>query len=311
MGLHQFPKGPYAGKGWIIDFVLPFSKYPPASEMIGNKVHIVKEVVIRAKNEVVAQRAADIIHASRLLLEGCNLSSQLYPGEHAPIFTATDKLKLKAIPWVETASIPLACLVAAKASRKLEYIYALAKIRLSLETFSLPTIQLDPHHSENIPKSPLPEDHVRMAFSIVTAWSAVEELGFDVRASQKNPSKLPDGSWNPIIKQELESRLTKGHVNLKEPVSWNLRGPRTKIEKEREPSITKKAPWARYQVRDGEMAVIDAINYVSFLRSRVSAHKSDKDMLRVLSPYEVANAQFLVRRLFLEKIGFWRYLGPG
>jgi hypothetical protein len=208
-----------------------------------------------------------------------------------------------------TSNIPLGCMVAARASTRLEYIYALAKFRLSLETYSLPVVDLDPSLSENVPKSPLPEDHVRMAFAIVAAWSCIEELGFEIRASSKTPSKLPDGSWNPVVKRELEARLRKGHINLKEPIQWNLRGARTRIEQKRRPIITEKAPWARYQVRDGEMEVIDAIHYLSFLRSWVAAHKTDKRLVRVLSVYDTANAQFVARRLFLEKIGFWRYLG--
>jgi len=55
------------------------------------------------------------------------------------------------------------------------------------------------------------------------------------------------------------------------------------------------------------MMVIDAINYASFLRSSIAAHKSDPNMLRVLSIYDVANVQFLARRLILETMGFWRF----
>jgi hypothetical protein len=208
-----------------------------------------------------------------------------------------------------TGGIPLACLVATRASKRLRYIYALAKIRLSFETFSLPSTALDPSRNENIPKSPLPEDHVRMAFAIVTAWSCLEELGFEIRASSTKPSKFTDGSWNPVVRQELESRLLRGRINLEEAVHWNLRGPRTRIERKRPPVIFEKAPWTRYQVRDGQMAVIDAIHYVSYLRSWVAAHKMDMDMVRVLSVYDVANAQLLARRLLLETMGFWRYRG--
>jgi hypothetical protein len=43
---------------------------------------------------------------------------------------------------------------------------------------------------------------------------------------------------------------------------------------------------------------------------RVAAHSSgDKSYLRVLSVYDVANVQFLARRLLLESLGYWRYLG--
>jgi hypothetical protein len=55
------------------------------------------------------------------------------------------------------------------------------------------------------------------------------------------------------------------------------------------------------------MQIIDAINYASFMRSSIAAHKSDHRMIRVLSIYDVANVQFLARRLILEKMGFWRF----
>jgi hypothetical protein len=133
-------------------------------------------------------------------------------------------------------------------------------------------------------------------------------LGFAVNASSDRPAKI-GGKWNPLVKEDLEARLRKGHVKLTEAFHWTLRGARTLIEKKRVPEIVQKAEWARYPVRDGKMEIIDAINYVSFVRSKVSAHKADKRLVRVLSVYDVANAQFLSRRLLLEKMGYWRYWG--
>jgi hypothetical protein len=107
----------------------------------------------------------------------------------------------------------------------------------------------------------------------------------------------------------LETRLFQGRIDLKELSHWNLRGPRTLIEKQRVPEISEKAKWATYPVRDGKMEVIDAINYVSFLRSKVSAHKANKKLVRVLSVYDVSNAQMLARRLLMQTLGYWRYSG--
>jgi hypothetical protein len=315
---YRFPDPPYKGKGWHFDLVLSATELPIGSAVVDDKIYPAKEVMIWADNEVFAQRAADLTHAARLLVEGSNLLSHLYPGEHAPIHRANpkfasmlteDESQFLSRTRVMTPDIPLACRIAARASLRLQYVYALAKLRLSLETFSVPVIELDPYHSANVPKSPLPEDHVRIAFAILAAWSCVEELGFEIRASSIKPSKLPDGSWNPIVQQELEGRLRRGHINLKESFHWSLRGPKTGIEKKRAPNIIQKAPWARYQVRDGKIEVIDAIHYVSFLRSWIAAHKTDKRLLRVLSVYEVSNAQFLARRLLMEKMGLWRDFG--
>jgi hypothetical protein len=317
---YRFPRPPYAGNGWNLDLLLLNQDFPVIGSERGadGKVYPAKEVVVRATNPVSAQRAADLVHAARLLLDGSNLLSHIYPGEHAPIYPAS-KHSTSEVTGTEceflkrrlvfTLNIPLACLIAARASSRLQYMYALAKLRLSFEIFSLPSVELDPTHSENVAKSPLPDDHVRMAFAIVTAWSSVEELGFEIRASNKNPSKLPDGTWNPGVKADIENRLRAGNIDLKELFHWNLRGPRTGIEMKRVPTIVQAAPWARYQVRDGKMEIIDAIHYVSFLRSWLAAHKADKRLVRVLSVYDVANAQYLARRWLLEKMGFWRYWG--
>lgn len=314
----RFPPPPYRGNGWHADLIAAESEFSVGSMDISGKTYSAKEVVICATTNEKAQRAADLIHAARLVLDASSVLSHIYPGEHAPIWpleqnnrpkSANDESEIVTHQRVMTMNIPLACLIAAAASWRLQYVYGLAKLRLSLETFSLPIVELDPYHSDNVPKSPLPEDHVRLAFAIVTAYSCIEELGLEVRASNKNSSILPNGTWNPVIRSNLERRLTRSHINLNENFLWNLRGGRTRIERKRPPNLVRAAKWAKRHVRDGEMALVDAINYTSFLRSSVAAHKSDKRLVRVLSVYDVANAQSVARRLLLEKLGYWRYWG--
>lgn len=314
----RFPPPPYHGNRWHLNFILPPTELPIGSTHFGDKIYPAKEVVIFSETKEKEQRAANLIHAARLLLDASNFLSHIHPGDHAPIYAANvncatnlelGESEFLKHQYVQTMNIPLACLVAARASLGVQFVYALARLRLSFETFSIPFIELDPSHSENVPKSVLLEDHVRLAFAMVAAYACIEELGLEMRASSTRPSKMADGSWNQVVKDELESRLRRSHINLKERSLWNLRGPQTRIERKRTPIIIQKAAWARYQVRDGEMEVIDAIHYLSSLRSWVAAHKTDKRMLRVLSVYDVANAQFLARRLLLERMGFWRYWG--
>lgn len=318
----EYPTPPYRGAGWHAKLMLPKSELPVGSMILGDKSYPAKEVIIAAETETKAQRAADLIHAARLVLDGYTSLSQVSPGEHAPIRpwnrgASHEPGQANLAPFTHkslmTLHVPLACLVAARASAKLKYVYALAKLRLSFDTFSVPPVDLDPREWPALPKSGLPEDHVRCAFAIVAAWSSIEELGLEIRASQKKPSKLADGGWNPEVRTELEGRLRRGHINLKELFHWNVRGPRTRIELKRGPDVVKRSPWARQQVRDGLMEVVDAIHYASFLRSCVAAHKADKRLVRVLSVYDVANVQFLARRLLLENLNFWRFRGarPG
>ena len=305
----DYPPFPYRGRNWHIELREPDGEFGTLLRRDGES-YPARELAIFATDIDSAQRAADLVHESRLLLDGSNEMSHLYPGEHHQIrpIGGTEKNK----PGTErhhisTMHLPLACLIAAKASFKLDYVYGLAKIRVSLELLSAPLMWLDPAEHENIPKSPFPEDHVRMAYAIVAAWSSIEEMGFDVRASSQRPSKLPDGSWNPPLKADLERRLRKGGVDPSKLFPWNLRGPRTRIEQRRPPQILTKAEWAQWNVRDGDMQLIDAINYVSYMRSSIAAHKYDKELIRVLSIYDVANAQQLARHLLLECLGVQKY----
>ncbi len=318
-GLHaidysDYPAFPHRGAGWLIDLLPPDSEKYPNAMVRGDEFYPARELAVFAKDEGQAQKAADLIHSSRLLLDGSNVMSHLWPGEHPAVWPMNRVEKEDAEgafgtrkTEITTVHLPLASLVATKASRRMEDVYALAKLRVSLEISSVPAMHLDPTRNDNFPKSPLPEDHVRLAHALIAAWSCVEELGLEVRASTQKPSKLPDGSWNPPVRADLEGRLRRAGVDLAESFPWNLRGPRTRIEKKRPPQIFTKAEWARWNVRDGEMQIIDAINYASFMRSSIAAHKSDQRMIRVLSIYDVANVQFLARRLILEKMGFWRF----
>jgi hypothetical protein len=306
---HAFP---HRGAGWHIDLLPVEPQKSPTVSVRGDDFYPARELAIFAKDEDKAQRAADLVHSARLLLDASNIMSHLWPGEHPAIWPVggSDKEGLDVLARrteTTTVHLPFASLIAAKTSWKLSYVYSLAKLRVSLEISSVPTMHLDPTQNDNFPKSVLPEDHVRLAHAVIAAWSCVEELGFEVRASGKKPSKLPDGTWNPLVKADLESRLRAGRIDLAESFPWNLRGPRTRIERRRPPEVFTKAEWARWNVRDGDMMIIDAINYASFLRSKIAAHKSDPKMISVLSIYDAANVQFLARRLILETMGFWRF----
>ncbi len=197
-------------------------------------------------------------------------------------------------------SVVRACALAAKAARRRETQYALAILHRSMALHSNHPMELDPDHARHVRLSPNPSDHARFAYAIVTAYAALEQMGLEVRASQKNPSFIK-GAWNPPVKSNLETRLTDAGVNLADSAVWHLRGPRTSIEKARGLRAVRRANWASGVVRDIEVDVTDAIAGASWLRSRVSAHKIG-DLARSLSIYDVANVQYLVRRLFLEKL---------
>ena len=96
----QFPRPPYRGRGWHVDFVLPPDELQMGGASIGDRIYPAKEAVIMAGNEVTAQRAADLIHAARLLLAGSNTFSHIILASMLP-FERLDREKTKSTgtPW--------------------------------------------------------------------------------------------------------------------------------------------------------------------------------------------------------------------
>lgn len=153
-----------------------------------------------------------------------------------------------------------------------------------------------------------PINHAVLAQAIVAAFSAIEELDFEVKASPQKPSKI-DGKWNPVVLEDLKSRLTRAGIRDSETIVWMLRIPNTRIERKYAPPKGDRPSWATFGVRDRLVPMVDAIHYSGLLRSRVSAHRMH-DLTRSLSIYDVVNVQHLARKLILQGMGFWRRIGP-
>jgi hypothetical protein len=199
-----------------------------------------------------------------------------------------------------------ACVLANRASRKRGLSYALHKLHLSYRSVSPHIRDLDPSSYPRrfgVYKDPI--FHVYLANAITLAYSAIEEMGLEIRASQQNPMRMPDGTWNPKVKLNLETRLQKAGIDLKEPHIWTLRGPKTRIEKHGRPTGTSKPRWSRGQVRDINMPVIDALAMARWLRSRTSTHRFT-DIAQSLTAYDAHGVQSLARRLLMGTLGFWR-----
>ena len=307
-----FPATPYKGKGWIISFEdEPCDATSRDRTLIGGEWCPAKAVNIYATSRERAQYVVDTIHAAQCLHSGD------FPFFGRPIVVSADSdsaeqgdrqhQALAAPHDVQVSRLPLACLIAVKSSYRKAYQYALFKYLASHHVFSTSTMGLDPSDwwrpSRFVWDSA--EHHVCCAYAIVLAYSVLEELSLDLRASEENPSRI-DGEWNPNVRHELEARLKKAGINLSETILWILRDTPTRIERTRPPRIQSRAHWAGLKVRDSKVALVDAIADTSWLRSRVSAHKLG-ELAASLSYYDVVNAQHVARRLLLEKLGFWRY----
>ena len=294
------PKPPFKGAGWKASLA-PQRRNPPT-------VYEGKEIVLWASSWASAQRALDLIYGCHQLVSGDPPDLPIHPIAHndnEPDWMEPRQRKRQGQKTYSTADFPLACAVAAKSSRRRQWVYAVAKYKFSLSLYSVHLIDLEPWRSPHLAVSSLPGDHVMFSHAIISAYSVVEDLRLTVEASSEKPSRI-NGRWNPVVKKNLEERLTKAGVDLAEPFLWTARGPKRKIEKRRALPGGTMAPWSGWIVRDSEIPIVDAIAYAEWLRSRVASH-GVKDLTRVLSPYDVINVQGLANRLLLETLGFWRW----
>jgi len=301
----RFPWRTIRGKNWELRFVKDRSSPP--------RIYDGREVVVHAYSWKTAQQAVFLVYDALVLINGEALTffSRRRPIAYSDTQAGSDGLPRELVQHargftLSTADIPEACLIAAKASYNSRYSYALTKYYLSSETYSTPIVDLDPQNIPHLRLSPFFDDHVRFAVSINLAYSAIEELGMQIKATEANPSRLPNGQWNPDVKQELESRLRRAGVDLAERLLWSARGPTRRIDKRRPPRPQVSASWAFGWVKDSLVDIIDAISDASWLRSKVATHRFGK-LASSLSPYDVANVQHLARRLILESLGFWRH----
>ena len=298
-GLEQ-PSAPYNGSGWRVT-LRGLQERPVQGH----------EVIIHAASWTTAQRVLDLILASLYLFKGEPpiLGREYFliaHNESEPHFDDPNMRETYIRRSLSTEHIPTACAIAAKASKKRKWVYAIMKYNFSISLHSQHFVDLEPFRSPHLGVSSFPIDHVTFSYAITAAYSGLEDIGLELRASRDKPSRF-QGKWNPIVKDDLESRLLKAGINIDDSILWTVRGPIRKIERKREIPVLCKAPWAIGPVRDCEVEVTDAIAYADWLRDWVASH-SVKNLTRILTPYDVVNVQHLARRLLLESLGFWRYL---
>jgi hypothetical protein len=260
------------------------------------------EIMIRARGPAQAQHAMNLLVSSIAILEGsitfCPEPFSIEPWQVGT--TSYNKAFMSMTGLLE------ACELANRVSRARHLTYALHKLALSYQSSSPHMMDLHPGESPRrfgVQVDPI--YHVYVANAVTLAYSAIEELGLEVRASKKNPSKMPDGTWNPRVKADLEARLRKSGIDISSTAIWTLRGPKTRIETLRPPPSSAKPSWSRGRVRDVNLHLIDALALASWLRSWTAAHRFS-DTARSLTVYDAHNVQSLARRLIMEKFGFWQ-----
>lgn len=205
-------------------------------------------------------------------------------------------------------NLVLGCSIAAKSFGNLKYIYCLKKYRFSLKLSSLTPNSLHPYHGEIFKGYEYDYDfHIQGAYSFLAAYSIIEDLGIDIRSSQKNPRFIKvDGEkvFNPVLKNNVLERLAKINIDGDELITFSVRGNSKNLTDLVVPILGEASEFNHYKdVNDIDLTIVEAIHYCSYIRSFYLAHGFTKDNL-FLTPYDVDNVQKLIRRILLDHFGF-------
>lgn len=272
------------------------------------------EFVIMAESFEIAQNILFLVLCAETVICGTTTSSNIahYPYDYKinlNDFKIMDSLDLPNLIAQMQPNVFKYFYLAAIASKNNKISNAIIKYQLSTQIYSQHDMDL---HEIDWKKTEYGYMQMRMAYAIIVAYSVIEELGLEIRASQKKPSVNINGQWNQEVLEDLLARLKKSNINIKRDVLWMNRGDETEIEKTRPIKIKKLANYSgpseydKYfiEIKDAEVYIPEAIHYISYLRSKIASHSVEKKIFQ-LSVFDVANAQHLARRLLLESIHFW------
>lgn len=331
-GLEAIGLGPFRGRGWQVDLehLITIRKNGirddefPNPEEVGHSRMIASgrelpdgswettycpQIIISAPTYAVAQRSLDCIIAAYEILNGYGMKD-FYP---AIPYDSNDKEYKDLgfeyagnLAWL-THGLSTAARFACRISHRNRWRFSLARLWSSVRALNISWHDLHPIYGSRYGVEEDPLILAVFAQSITSAYAAIEQLGFEIRADAKNPSTI-GGDWNPKVLDDLKRRLADGGISPHGKTSWILRNPPTRVERGRAAPAGEKAEWSRSWVRDRLVSLPDAIKYSSFLRSKAAAH-GGASIMKSVTFNDVVNVQLLARRLLLETTGFW--IEPG
>jgi len=204
-------------------------------------------------------------------------------------------------------TLPVAIAIAAEAWQDKKLIYAIHKLAHSYETECVTPWSLHPQNGQVFEKHTNNfASHVGTSVAINLAYSAIQELGLDVRSSNKNQRWVDNERfvWNESVLRNLNSRLRRACIDPDRSIDWIVRGEKSEVEIHPvRDSLTAYSDGEK--VRDLELSLPDAINRCEYLRNFMTAHAFSSATTPRLGPYEVCNVQQVARFLTLSKCNLW------
>jgi hypothetical protein len=272
------------------------------------------ELLIEAESEEKAEDLLSIIQGGMLLAypEPGLISNFGFIKEYIEEQNSWYKEKTHINYLKKIENVAFGCQIASKVVEDKQLIYAIEKYKVSIELASFTPKSADPMYGQVFENYDIIHNyHTRSAFSIISAFSVIEELELEVRSSAVNKRFLNNetGEWNPKVLKNINERLVKANIGTDLTFDWIYRGEPTKIEQETKPLFGIDSKWITYgkDVRDKTLTFPEAIHHASYLRNFIASHKF-KELTQYISPYDVNNLQLLARQLIIRKMKMWEIM---
>lgn len=275
------------------------------------------ELLIEAADEAVCADFLSIVQGGMLLAfpDASIIHNFVFTTEYdgSKNYIYTDNNFFSYLKKIENTAF--GCLIAEKTIKDNQLVYAIEKYKTSIGLTSFNPHSANPRYGQVFDNYDVKREyHTKAAFAIISAFSVIEELGFEIRSSQKKPrfTNPENGEWNPEVLGDIQQRLNESGIPNEMTFDWVYRGKPTSIEQEIKPYFGFDSEWTKYgqTVRDKTLTMPEAIHNASFLRNFIAAHKFN-ELTQYISPYDVFNVQNLSRKLILNKLGLWQTMLEG
>jgi len=310
----------WIGKDWTIEArQLPRLKKYRRYPLRTRRDFLPPEVVIRARNRPAAQRVASTLHAADSVVNGSVSGAFIFGLEalRPPLAVPLDARQAEDVPQnvvkekreaqhSMSSSYESAIRLATRVSHRRRLQYALFKLYSSMTHVSVEFMSTHPddYDPTNFPAATGADEQVRVAVACTLAYSAIEELGLEVRPQsprkRQPPTSKINGKWLHAVLDDVQQRLRRAGVKPNATLAWLVRGPPRKLERQRRVPQGRKPQWARRAIRDRLVTIPELLDLARYIRNRVTAHRLDS-RVRSLTALDVANMQHLARYLLLAR----------
>ncbi|TVQ77748.1 MAG: hypothetical protein EA380_07000 [Phycisphaeraceae bacterium] len=188
--------------------------------------------------------------------------------------------------------------LAAKASKRHDFVYAISRLALSCMLTNCSPYQVEIERGRRNAFSDYPLDHVRIGTATLLAYSAIEQIGLGIDG-RKHIDK--HGKWLPQMREEYIALLCTLGIDQHEKIPWMIRGKQSRIQSSFPRAQSEPASWQSDYISDEMLSIPDAVNRARILRNKFGGH-AFTEAITDIRIQEAVSVQYLAHSLIIPAI---------